>query len=172
MFKAGDRVVYPGHGVAEVKRIITKTVGGIEATFYELSLQRGSIILVPTNNQKALRALSSEHHVDDVFALLSQPSKTSYSTELTTNWKQRNTEYQLKIHSGDIKKISEIYKELKHIEKHKELSFCEKSLLLHTELLLVEEIALVKSMREENAVQQLRNCFGYAMRKQPRKTMV
>lgn len=94
-----------------------------------------------------------------MFVLLSEPIKRSYSHELTTNWKQRNKEYQLKIHSGDIKKISEIYRELKNIERYKELSFCEKSLLDHTENLLAEEIALVKQLKEEKAAEELRSCF-------------
>ena len=159
MFVQGDRIVYPGHGVACVTRIIKKMVGGIEVDFYELTFTRGAIILVPTNNASALRPLSSRDKIADVFVLLSEPIKRSYSHELTTNWKQRNKEYQLKIHSGDIKKISEIYRELKNIERYKELSFCEKSLLDHTENLLAEEIALVRQLKEEKAAEELRSCF-------------
>lgn len=59
MFVQGDRIVYPGHGVACVTRIIKKMVGGIEVDFYELTFTRGAIILVPTNNASALRPLSS-----------------------------------------------------------------------------------------------------------------
>ena len=58
-----------------------------------------------------------------------------------SNWNRRNKEYQNKLRTGSLKDISEIYKDLKHIANHKELSFGEKNLLSKTELLLVEEIA-------------------------------
>ncbi len=38
MFRIDDRVVYPGHGVAKIPRIVKKVVGGREAAFYELGV--------------------------------------------------------------------------------------------------------------------------------------
>ncbi|MDZ4129509.1 MAG: hypothetical protein U1E02_35885, partial [Hydrogenophaga sp.] len=57
----------------------------------------------------------------------------------------------------NIQEICKIYKDLRSIEKKKELSFGEKNLLQQTEALLVEEIALVKQVEEEKAVEQLRS---------------
>ena len=65
-------------------------------------------------------------------------------------------EYQGKLRTGNLRKICEIYKDLKHIEMQKELSFGEKNLLSQTEALLVEEISLVNNMETDKAMQQLR----------------
>ncbi len=164
MFNLGDRVVYPGHGVAQVNRIIKKNVSNSVATFYELKfINKDMTILVPTNNQVVggMRPLSSNDKINDIFEFLAQPAKKIAPPELaSTNWKQRNKEYQRKFRSGNLKDISEIYRELKQIEQHKELSFCEKILLQQTESLLAQEIALVKKLGEEKAIERLRSFFN------------
>jgi CarD family transcriptional regulator len=75
----------------------------------------------------------------------------------TSNWNKRNKEYQLKLRSGDIQEIGRIYRDLRSIEKRKELSFGERTMLQQTESLLIEEIALVRDMQEERAIEDLRS---------------
>lgn len=55
-----------------------------------------------------------------------------------------------------MKDLTEIYRDLRHISMHKELSFGEKNLLAQTEALLVEEIALVEQRLQERIIEQLR----------------
>ncbi|MGB8468412.1 MAG: CarD family transcriptional regulator [Candidatus Babeliales bacterium] len=161
MFSLGDKVVYPGHGVATITRILEKAMGGELTLFYELTfVGKGMIILVPCNALNCgVRPLSSQELIDSLFDTLSKPVKKLPVTDLANNWKQRNKEYQLRLRTGNIRDISAIYQELKHIEQQKELSFCEKNLLCHTETMLAEEIALVKQLQEEKAAEQLRSCF-------------
>jgi RNA polymerase-interacting CarD/CdnL/TRCF family regulator len=45
---------------------------------------------------------------------------------------------------------------LLHIAQKKELSFGEKSLLQQTEMLLAQEISIVKKAQEETTIEQLR----------------
>jgi CarD family transcriptional regulator len=118
-------------------------------------------ILIPVTDQtpSSIRPLSSSEKIKTVFDFLSQPAKKVPAPEYCTNWKQRNKEYQTKLRKGDLRDISEIYRELKWIEQFKELSFCEKSLLQQTEMLLAEEIALVTKLAEEKTVEQLRSYF-------------
>lgn len=163
MFNLNDRVVYSGHGVAKINRIIKKIVGDKVTVFYELKfINKEMTILVPTTStQSNLRALTSKEKIDDLFEFLAQPIKKRLRGEGSLgNWKQRNKEYQSKLRTGDLKHISEIYQELKTIELHKELSFCEKNLLNQTETLLAEEIALVKKFGEEKAIEWLRSLFN------------
>ena len=48
MFALNEKVVYPGHGVAKVNRIIKKQVGGCDLTFYEfVILNNNSTVLIP-----------------------------------------------------------------------------------------------------------------------------
>lgn len=163
MFELNERVVYPGHGVALINRILEKKVGSEVFKFYELKfLNKEMTILVPVTNIESvgIRKLSSQERINTVFKILAEPSQRqqSYPEMVATNWNKRNKEYQCKIRSGDLREISEIYRDLKRTEKNKELTFGEKSLLSQTETLLAQEIALVKNVAEDMAAQELRLC--------------
>lgn len=164
MYHVSEKVVYPGHGVAIVNRILEKIVGGQVTAFYELKfINKDMTVLVPTNNSSSvgIRSLSSTDKIDDIFKLLAQPDKKISNYELTaSNWNKRNKEYQNKLRTGNLKDISEIYRDLKYIAQQKELSFGEKNLLNQTESLLAEEISIVKKVNEEQALEHLRALFA------------
>ncbi len=158
MFTQNDRVVYPGHGVATIHRVLERKVGGKVAKFYELKfLNKDMTILVPVDNINSIgiRQLSSEKEIDCLFQMFSSPI-VPHQNEVALNWNKRNKEYQGKIRSGKISEICKIYRDLKHIETQKELSFGEKNLLQQTEALLAEEISLACDILHENAMLQLR----------------
>lgn len=160
MFCLNEKVVYPGHGVAEVKRIITKTISASEVSFYELSFTEKDItILVPTNNAEAIgiRKVSSNEHIKAAFKILSKIDKKTLNLDFSTsNWNKRNKEFQKKLSTGNLEELIEIYRDLKCIELKKSLSFGEKSLLQQTEYLLVEEISTVENCSIDNAIENLR----------------
>lgn len=167
MFEVNQRVVYPGCGVARINRIVSQTIGGKKTELYELKfINKDMTILVPTNNTAAIgiRSLSTSTKIDGIFKILAQPALRITSSELTTtNWSKRNKEYQNKIRTGSLEEISQIYRDLKCIELHKELSFGEKSLLRQTETILAEEIALVKEFAEEKALEHIRSFFNVSI---------
>lgn len=165
MFSLNDRVVYPGHGVARITRIIPKMIGGKETLLYELKfINKDMTILVPIASTNTIRALIPREKIDDIFKFLAQPARKTILPDVPQpNWKQRNKDYQSKLRTGNLMDISSIYRELKHIELHKELSFCEKNLLVQTEMLLVEEIGLVQHIDEDTALAQLRALFRHVL---------
>lgn len=171
MFCILEKVVYPGHGVARINRIITKLIGGQEASFYELIfLNKDMTILVPTINADAvgLRCLSSHDIVKDVFAILMEPTRRIGNCEFSaSSWNKRNKEYQLKLKNGDLRELSLMYRDLHYIAQQKELSFGEKSLLQQIELLLVEEISLVEELGQEKTIEQLRSLCSVIAQKGP-----
>ena len=159
MFKQDDKVVYPGHGVAIIHRVLDRKVGGKVTQFYELKfINKEMTILVPVDNLLTIgiRTVSSEKDIGRLFKMFSDPI-IPHSNEMALNWNKRNKEYQGKIRSGKLSEICEIYRDLRHIEKQKELSFGEKNLLHQTEALLSEEIALACDIQQENAMHQLRD---------------
>lgn len=160
MFSRSERVVYPGHGVAQINRIIEKNIAGSIRPFFELKfLNKDMIILVPvdTASSVGIRKLSSDDHIETIFKMLAEPVKNNLVQNMSvSNWNKRNKEYQIKLRTGNLDKICEIYRDIKHIEIQKELSFGERVLLQQTEALLVEEIALVKKMIENEALEHLR----------------
>lgn len=164
MFRLNDKVVYPGHGVAKINRVVEKMVVGQQASFYELTfLNKEMTVLVPVANTEGigLRPLSSTNRIDNIFKMLAEPAKKLKHYELTANnWNKRNKEYQLKLRTGNLEEISEIYRDLKHISQQKELSFGEKNLLNQTENLLAEEISIVRKLESEKTVECLRSLFN------------
>jgi len=174
MFLPNEKVVYPGHGVAKINRIIEKFVGGNVVKLYELKfLNKDMTILVPTQNASAigLRGLSSSEKINDIFQMLAQPTKKLDSQDVNGgNWNKRHKEYLNTLRNGKLMQISEVYRELKNLEKHKELSFGEKNLLGQAEDLLAQEIAIVADLdSEEKAIQKLRSAFNGAIKSQNAK---
>lgn len=160
MFCLDEKVVYPGHGVSKVSRLVKKIVAGNEVTFYELAfLSKDATILVPMHNAESIgiRPLSSNQYIQDMFKILATPVRQLNHYEFTaSNWNKRNKEYQNKLRTGSLKDLIEIYRDLRNISSQKELSFGEKSLLAQTESLLVEEISLVQQKGPEKILEQLR----------------
>ena len=171
MFGLNDKVVYPGHGVAKINQVIEKVISGHVVTLFELKfINKEMTILVPTHNFIAIgiRPLSSIEKISDIFKLLAEPVKKAQQHDLTaSNWNKRNKEYQLKLRTGNLREISEIYRDLKHISQQKELSFGEKNLLCQTEALLVEEIAIVQKLETEKTIEHLRSFFNNGLRHNP-----
>ena len=160
MFVLGEKVVYAGHGVAKISRVVEKKVGGSTASFFELKfINKDMTILVPMQNLSlvGVRRLSSRESINDIFKILSQPAEYVPNELATSNWNKRNKEYQCRLRTGNLSEICKIYRDLKHMSGQKELSFGEKNLLSQTEALLVEEIAIVENIVEEKAMEQLRS---------------
>ena len=175
MFARNEKVVYPGHGVATVEDIIEKTIGGSTVKFLKLVfLFKDMTILVPTDNASAvgIRPLSSAEYINDIFKLLSQPVMAKQLDAAVSNWNKRNKEYQGKLRSGNLLELCAIYRDLRHIEGNKELSFGEKSLLQQTERLLIEEIAIVTKVDVADAAQQLKELVGYKVKQTNESALV
>lgn len=159
MFCLNEKVVYPGHGVAEVSRILEKNIGGKITKFFELKFVSNDMtILIPIGNLQGIRRISSTEDINSLYQLLSENKEFKVSIN-ASSWTKRNKQYQTEIGSGDIKKITEIYKYLRCMGYKKELSFGEKHLLHQAESLLAQEIAVVRQIDAEHAVTSLRSFF-------------
>jgi len=161
MYTLNEKVVYPGHGVAQVRQVIEKSFGTTKTKFYELKfLSKDMTILIPVETQDAcgIRPLSTEKSIDLIFELLSEPIAPKKHCA-TSSWSKRNKQYQYRIKTGDLMEITKIYRDLQYMSQEKDLSFGERNLLHQTEALLAEEIALVKNLIEEQAIQILRALF-------------
>ena len=175
MFALNENVVYPGYGVARVNRVIERVVGQHTTHFYELKfLHRDMAILVPVDNLAAVgvRMLSSPDYVEAVFKMLAVPAHKDLSADGTvSSWNKRNKKYQTLLRSGDLIEISKIYRDLQYLAQTKELSFGERALLMQTEALLSEEIAMVAHGAPEQMVLRLRAVFGHTYTSASKHTM-
>ncbi|HMK32766.1 MAG TPA: CarD family transcriptional regulator [Nitrosopumilaceae archaeon] len=175
MFARNEKVVYPGHGVAVINCVIEKKIAGRSLQFFELRfLNKDMTILVPTNNatEVGIRPLSSTEYINEIFKLLAQPIITKQLDSAISNWNKRNKEYQGKLRSGNLLELCAIYRDLRHIENNKELSFGEKSLLQQTENLLSEEISIVTKINVNDAAKQLKDLVKCKKNNEPSSSFV
>lgn len=160
MFSLNEKVVYPGHGVAQVVDIIEQEIGDIKTKCYVLKfLNKDAKVLVPINSADSvkIRPLCSTQHIADALKILAEPArKISHQEFVASSWHRRYKDCLNKMRTGEIEKITEIYRDLRFMEAHKELSFGEKALLQQTEYMLSEEISLVRKVDQALALEQLR----------------
>ena len=159
MFSLKEKVVYPGHGVAQIDRIVEKNIGGSSTKFFELTvLSTHMTVLVPLDNlrETGIRRISSNENIEHMFKLLEEPVHKKSNDVAIANWSKKNKAYQCAIRTGDLEEVCRIYRELTTIAVQKELSFGEKNLLHRTENLLVEEISIATAIPEDEARDRLR----------------
>ncbi len=158
-FKAGDKIVYPGHGVGEIEGIRTTVLGGQEHHIYNIKiLDSGMKVMVPVSQASAvgLRKIIDKKAIDEVFSILKD---RDFKID-TQTWNRRFREYSQKIKTGSVFEIAVVLRDLSVLSSDKELSFGEKKMLDMAESLLVSEIAIAKARPHDKVVGELRALFA------------
>ncbi|HWR68710.1 MAG TPA: CarD family transcriptional regulator, partial [Desulfomonilia bacterium] len=122
MFKVGDIVVYPAHGVAEVDSVEDREISGSKMSFIILKiLDTQMTVMVPVANVKnvGIRELIKNKGIDKVVDILKQ---RSVQVDNQT-WNRRYREYMEKIKSGSVFEVAEVLRDLFHLKCDKDLSF-------------------------------------------------
>lgn len=149
MFKVGDKVVYPMHGVGEIQAIEQKVVLNKKADYYLITIvSSGMKVMIPVGNAEniGIRAIITKKDVKKVLDILASPeSKTE------EDWKQRYQTNFDKVKSGSIFEVSEVARDLYRRGRDKELSIMERKLYENAYQLVTHEIALAKSIDFEEA---------------------
>lgn len=158
-FIVGDKVVYPGHGVAEITGLERREISGAALEFYVLRvLENNMKVMVPKRNAESvgLRSLVGGDEVDTVYGVLRhRGSKIS-----TATWNRRHREYMEKIKTGSLVEIATVLRDLCILRSDKELSFGERKMLDTARNLLVQELALAKGEDESAIADELDALFG------------
>ena len=143
-FSVGDSVVYPAHGVGEVKGIESQTVAGMTLEVYVITFEHEKMTLrVPTKRAAAsgLRPLAANDVVTQALTTLKGRARIK-----RTMWSRRAQEYEAKINSGDLISIAEVVRDLHRSENQPEQSYSERQLY---------ESALDRMAREVAAIEQI-----------------
>jgi len=139
VFKVGQEVVYPNHGVAVVELIEARVIEGNKDEFYHLRLQfNNSLVMVPTRNadEIGLRPPIANEQCQSLLTSLSQDFSTP-----PTEWKNRFREFSDRMRSGDVFMVAEVLKTLTYLNQTKPLSFREKRMLDRARYLVISELA-------------------------------
>ncbi|MFA5074859.1 MAG: CarD family transcriptional regulator [Candidatus Babeliales bacterium] len=164
MFKLGDKIFYPGHGVALIEEATLKAVSNAQITFFKLKfLYKDMTIWVPVSNVQNLgiRFLSSKDDINNhIKELYNSTNKILRFVDFTpSGWNKRHKEYQLKIQKGKFTDLVYIYKDLMLIAQQKDLSFGEKGVLQTVEELLYQEIQSVTGKEKDFILSELHAPF-------------
>lgn len=156
MFKVGDVVVYPIHGVARVTEIRTEKIGNADQLCYILETEIKTVndrpvIKLPVDKVESnrVRKIVDESQVSEVIEILkNRTSKTDSQT-----WNKRHREYQEKMRSGSIFQAAEVYRDLSLLKETKDLSHGERRLFDQARNLLIKELSIAKRT-DENEIER------------------
>src|SRR6478736_8636399 len=149
-FSVGDHVVYPAHGVGEVKGIETQTVAGMALEVYVITFDHEKMTLrVPTKKAvgSGLRPLAANDVVTQALTTLKGRARVK-----RTMWSRRAQEYEAKINSGDLISIAEVVRDLHRAENHPEQSYSERQLYEMALDRMAREVAAIESIDREAAI--------------------
>lgn len=160
VYKIGQKVVYPTHGVAVVEQIESRHINGQSSEFYLLRIQsNNSIVLVPTHNadEIGLRRPIAQKECERLYELLSQDFSAPSS-----DWKDRFKGFSDAMKSGNLFAVAEVLKILTYLNQLKPLSFREKQMLERARYLIVSELAVASKKTEASIVPKVEEALNGA----------
>ena len=146
LFKIGQKVVYPNHGIAIIEQINHHQINGENNEFYLLRLQAtNSTVMVPVGNALdiGLRAPIANKQCNELLKVLAEDL-----TMPDMDWKNRFKDFSDRMRSGDLFLIAEVLKTLTYLNQLKPLSFREKRMLEKARQLIISELATVGGVPE------------------------
>ena len=148
-FKVGETVVYPHHGAATIEEIVNRKIKGVDTEYLVLKVNQGDLVIqVPAANVESVgvRDVVDDIGVAEVLDVLRQAE-----VEEPSNWSRRFKANQEKISNGDIVGVSEVVRDLSRRDANKGLSAGEKRMLMKARQILTSELALARSIDEDEA---------------------
>ncbi len=159
MFKVGNVVVYPAHGVSEVESVENREISGSTISFFILKvLDTQMTVMVPVTNVEnvGIRQLIDDVGIEQVLDILRQRSVPIDNQ----TWNRRYREYMEKIKSGSAFEIAEVLRDLNILKRGKELSFGERKMYDTAKNLLVSEISTSKKADKKDIEILLMEAMG------------
>jgi len=149
MFKVGDKIVYPMHGVGQIDAIEKKVILGKRSEYYMITIiSNGMKVMIPVNNAKeiGIRSIIPKKDIKKVLAILSTEAET-----IEEDWKLRYQNNIDKVKSGSIYEVAGVARDLFKRGSEKELSIMERKLYENAYQLITYEVAMSKSIAIDEA---------------------
>jgi len=139
LYKVGNHVVYPTHGVGKILAEETQMIGDISLRMLVISFEKDKMTLrVPMARATSagLRPVSTTEQMKKVFITLKNRARTSRGM-----WSRRAQEYEAKINSGSVISIAEVVRDLHQNVDQSERSYSERMIYESALSRLVGELA-------------------------------
>lgn len=153
LYKVGNHVVYPTHGVGKIIAEETQQIGDIELRLLVINFEKDKMTLrVPMHRASAagLRPISGSDKMKEVYQSLKSKAKVSRGM-----WSRRAQEYEAKINSGNILLISEVVRDLHQNVDQSERSYSERMIYENALNRLVGEVAAAEGTDSKTAYDKL-----------------
>ena len=167
VFKAGQHIVYPAHGVGKVIGVEQETVAGFDVELYVVEFEQDKMTLrVPTIKavKAGMRALSNELILKDAFTTLKGRARIK-----RTMWSRRAQEYEAKINSGDLILVAEVVRDLHRTDAQPDQSYSERQLYERAIDRMVREVAAIKKTDRETSLAEALDILAKARSRQAAK---
>ncbi|PPD14104.1 MAG: CarD family transcriptional regulator [Methylobacterium sp.] len=164
VFKPGEFIVYPAHGVGQVTAIEEQEIAGFKLELFVVNFAKEKMTLrVPVAKAASvgMRKLSEESAIAKALDVLTGRARIK-----RTMWSRRAQEYEAKINSGDLIAVAEVVRDLYRSEAQPEQSYSERQLFETALARLVDEIAAVDGSTETEAMKRVETSLA----KSPRRT--
>ena len=153
LYKVGNFVVYPTHGVGKIMAEETQMIGDIELRLLVINFEKDKMTLrVPMHRASAagLRPISNADKMKEVYVALKSKAKTSRGM-----WSRRAQEYESKINSGNILLICEVVRDLHQNVDQSERSYSERMIYENALGRLMGEVAAAEGTDTKTAYDKL-----------------
>ncbi len=167
IFKVGQHIVYPAHGVGDVIGIEQQVIAGFDIEVYVVIFEQDKMTLrVPTDKAatSGMRALSDDLTLKDAFTTLKGRARIK-----RTMWSRRAQEYEAKINSGDLILVSEVVRDLHRTDAQPDQSYSERQLYESAIDRMVREVAAIKKQSRDAALEEVLETLAKARSRQAAK---
>lgn len=157
LFKNGDYVVYPAHGVGQVQALERQKVAGFEVELLVISFEHERMtIRVPVAKAQTagIRSLSTQNEMKSALTILKQKGKMKRAM-----WPRRAQELEAKINTGTPASLAEVLRDLYRNDEQTEQSYSERQIYLSALNRLARELALVEKIDSDKALVQLESAL-------------
>lgn len=158
VFKAGDYVIYPTHGVGKVDQISEEEIVEQRMTLILISFEETRMRLrVPVSKVRSsgLRKLSTPQQFGKALAILRGRARNK-----RTMWSRRAQEYEAKINSGDPLALAEVLRDLHRRNDQSDQSFSERQIYELAFQRFVAELAAIDGTDRPTAEIKLTGYFS------------
>lgn len=148
VFRVGDRVCYPMHGVGVIEAIEDREVLGVTSKYYVLRFILGkmtAMVPVDTAEKVGLRSIIAENECDRILDFLKEEPQAECE-----NWNRRYRENYEKLRGGDIYDVADVVKCLMRRDEEKGLSAGERKMLASARQVLITELAAASGREPED----------------------
>lgn len=156
MYNIGDKIVYPMYGAGVIEDFEQRQLDGSKRMYYVLRIPVGDLKIMVSVEKADTLGIRQIHTSQEITDILS----STEPIEMSNNWNIRYKENLERIKSGDIVKVTEVYKSLILRERIKGLSSAEKKILSNAKQVLVSEIILSKDLERLQAESYLESTIA------------